>query len=98
MARRFFSGVFFKWASPPTDPATSAGSGRMASGFACPPSGDVKYSAGGARKVGNGSPSSCQRSTPAPEHAAYPQRLRLTRGTDLQKVLREGKRARTEHL
>jgi len=70
----------------------------MASGFGCLPSGDVKYSAGGARRVGNALPSSCQPSTPAPEHARYPRWLRLTRGTDLQKVLREGKRARTEHL
>ena len=70
----------------------------MASGFVCPPSGDVKYSAGGVRRVGNGLPSSCRPSTPAPEHAPYPRWLRLTRGSDLQKVLREGKRARTEHL
>ena len=91
------SGVF-KWASPPTAPATSVGSGHTVSGFACPPSGDVKYSAGGARRAGNGLPSSCQPSTPAPERASYPRRLRLTRGADLQKVLREGKRARTEHL
>ena len=70
----------------------------MASGCVCPPNGDVKYSAGGARRVGNGSPSSSQPSTPAPERAPYPRQLRLTRGSDLQKVLREGKRARTEHL
>jgi len=91
------SGVFI-WASPPTAPATSAGSRRTASGFVCPRSGDVKYSAGGVRRVGNGLPSSCRPSTPAPEHAPYPRWLRLTRGSDLQKVLREGKRARTEHL
>lgn len=91
------SGVFI-WASLPIAPATSAGSRHTVSGFACLPSGDVKYSAGGAKRVGNGLLSSCQPSTPAPEHAPYPRRLRLTRGSDLQKVLREGKRARTEHL
>src|SRR5688500_1313618 len=70
----------------------------MASGFACLPSGAVRCSAGAARRAGSGSPSSCRPSTPAPERAPYPRRLRLTRGSDLQKVLREGKRARTEHL
>ena len=91
------SGVFI-WASPLIAPVTSAGSRPTASGFACPPNGDVQCSAGGARRVGNGSLSSCQPNTPAPERASYPRRLRLTRGSDLQKVLREGKRARTEHL
>src|SRR5688572_15567436 len=75
------SGVF-PWVSPPIVLATSAGSRHMASGCACPPSGDVKYLAGGARRVGNGSPSSSLPSTPAPERAAYPRRLRLTRGSD----------------
>jgi ribonuclease P protein component len=70
----------------------------MDSGFACPPSGDVQYSAGDGRRAGSGLPSSYQPSTPAPEQTSYPRRLRLTRGADLQKVLREGKRARTEHL
>lgn len=70
----------------------------MASGFACPPSGDVRYSAGGAKRAGSGSPFSCRPSTPAPEHAPYSRRYRLSRGSDLQRVLREGKRARTEHL
>jgi len=88
----------FLWASLPIVPATSAGSGRMDSGFGCRRSGDVQYSADGARKAGSGSPSSSRPSTPAPEHASYPRRYRLTRGTDLHKVLREGKRARTEHL
>src|SRR5688500_16169925 len=91
------SGVF-PWVSPPIVLATSAESRRMAFGCVCPQSGDAKYSAGGARRVGNGSLSSSQPSTPAPERAPYPRQLRLTRGSDLQKVLREGKRARTEHL
>jgi len=91
------SGVFI-WASLPIVPATSAGSRRTASGFGCRPSGDVKYSAGGGRRAGSGSPSNCRPNTPAPEHAPYPRQFRLTRGSDLQKVLREGKRARTEHL
>ena len=70
----------------------------MASGFGCRRSGAVQFSAGGARKVASGLLSSYRPSTPAPDDTSYPRRLRLTRGADLQKVLREGKRARTEHL
>jgi ribonuclease P protein component len=58
----------------------------------------VKYSAAGARRAASGSPFSCRPSTQAPERASHPRRLRLTRGSDLQRVLREGKRVRTEHL
>ncbi|HET9867502.1 MAG TPA: ribonuclease P protein component [Nitrospira sp.] len=51
-----------------------------------------------ARRAASGSPSNCPASTPAPEHSLYPRRQRLTRGSDLDRVLREGKRARTECL
>ena len=70
----------------------------MDSGSGCRRSGAVQFSAAGARRAGSGLPSSCRPSTPAPERAPYPRRHRLTRGSDLHKVLREGKRARTEHL
>ena len=53
----------------------------------------------------SGSPFSCRRSTPAsdlaPDNAdgeRFPRRRRLTRGTELEAVRREGKRIRTEHL
>jgi len=70
----------------------------MDSGFGCRRSGAVPSSAVVARRAASASPSSCRPSTPAPEHASYPRRHRLTRGSDLHKVLREGKRARTAHL
>ena len=67
-------------------------------GFACRRNGAVQSSAVVARRAASGLPSSCPASTPAPERASYPRRQRLTRGSDLDKVLREGKRARTDHL
>ena len=70
----------------------------MDSGFECRRSGAVPSSAVVARRAASASPSSCRPSTPAPERASYPRRHRLTRGSDLHRVLREGKRARTDHL
>lgn len=70
----------------------------MDSGSGCRRSGDAQYSAGGARRAASGSPSNYQPSTPAPERTVSPRRSRLTRGADLDRILREGKRARTEHL
>jgi len=63
------------------------------------PSGDVKYSAVAVRRAVSSSPSGCRTSTQAPNDGTdFPRRHRLTRGADIQTVIREGKRIRTVHL
>lgn len=59
----------------------------------------MKFSAAVARRAGSASPLSCQTSTQARNDGfGFPRRHRLTRGSDIQTVLREGKRIRTVHL
>jgi len=58
----------------------------------------VQFSAVAARRVASASPLSCQTSTQAPDGFGFPRRARLTRGDELQLVIREGKRVRTVHL
>ena len=62
----------------------------------------MKYSAAVARRGASASPLSCRASTPAPnahnDGLAFPRRNRLTRSTDVQTVIHEGKRIRTVHL
>lgn len=59
----------------------------------------MQCSAAAAKRGVRASPLSCQASTQAPSHGfGFPRRNRLTRGLDLQTVIREGKRIRTVHL
>jgi ribonuclease P protein component len=59
----------------------------------------VKFSAVAARRVASVSPSNCQTSTQARNDGfGFPRRHRLTRGLDIQSVIREGKRIRTAYL
>ncbi len=63
------------------------------------PSGDAKHSAGAARRDASVSPSDCQASTQAPDGGfGFSRRQRLARGSDIQNVIREGKRVRTKYL
>jgi ribonuclease P protein component len=95
-SHRFWSRT---WVSPHIVPATSAGSRRTDSARAWKPSGDVQFSAVVARRAGSASPLSCQTSTQARNDGLdFPRQQRLTRGPDIQTVIREGKRIRTVHL
>ena len=94
-----------QWASPPTVPATSGASAHTDSARAWQRSGDAKFSAAAERRDASVSPFSFRASTPAPEPSRspdddyqFPRRYRLTRGAELQAVVREGKRLRTTHL
>ncbi|MFI5228244.1 MAG: ribonuclease P protein component [Gemmatimonadales bacterium] len=59
----------------------------------------MKCSAAAARRDASVSPSNCPANTPAPKgELGFPRDARLTRGDDLQTVIREGKRIRTVHL
>lgn len=59
----------------------------------------MQCSAVAVRRGARASPLSCQASTQAPNHGfGFPRHNRLTRGLDLQTVIREGKRIRTVHL
>lgn len=60
--------------------------------------GDVKFSAGAAKRDVNGSPSSYRRSTPAPKSLGFPRSKRLTSEVDLGAIRRTGKRMQTERL
>jgi len=71
----------------------------MAFASACRPSGDAKFSAAGARRGASASRFSYRASTQAPEqNFSFPRALRLTRGAELQRTIREGKRLRTSSL
>src|SRR4051812_10186809 len=92
------------WASPPIVPGTSDAFARMAFASGCRPSGDAKYSVVVAGKDVSASRCSSRPSTQAPEPSSFSadQRLqrrhRLTRGSDLRAVVRDGKRLRTTNL
>ena len=59
----------------------------------------MKFSAADGRRVASVSPLSSRASTQAHSGGfAFPRRNRLTRGADIQAVIREGKRIRTVHL
>ena len=59
----------------------------------------MQFSAVAVERGARASPLSCQTSTPARNDGFdFPRRSRLTRGQDLQNVIREGKRIRTVHL
>ncbi|HVX38098.1 MAG TPA: ribonuclease P protein component [Gemmatimonadaceae bacterium] len=59
----------------------------------------MKFSAAAARRAASASPLSSRASTQAHNDGfGFPRRNRLTRGTELQTVIREGKRIRTVHL
>jgi len=71
----------------------------MAFASACPRSGGAKYSAAVARRGESASRFSYRASTQAPEqNFSFPRALRLTRGAELQRTIREGKRLRTSSL
>src|SRR5262249_58130229 len=87
------------WASPHTVPGTSGASRRTAFALAWKRSGDAKYSAVAARRAASVSPLSSPTSTRARNDGfRFPRQRRLTRGAELQIVIREGKRIRTVHL
>jgi len=89
------------WASRRIVPGTSAASRPTGFARAWKPSGDAKHSAGAARRDANVSPLSCQASTQAPNEKGgfgFSRRQRLARGTDIQNVIREGRRVRTTYL
>ncbi|HEY4129961.1 MAG TPA: ribonuclease P protein component [Gemmatimonadaceae bacterium] len=59
----------------------------------------MKFSAVAVRRAVSASPLDCQTSTQARNDGhGFPRRSRLTRGQELQLVIREGKRVRTVHL
>jgi ribonuclease P protein component len=61
--------------------------------------GDVKFSAAAVGRDASASPLSCQTSTQAHnDGCGFPRQHRLTRGLDIQNVIREGKRIRTAYL
>lgn len=71
----------------------------MAFARAWKPSGDAQYSAVVVRRVVGALPLSSRASTQARNDSfGFPRRNRLTRGLDIQAVIREGKRIRTAHL
>jgi ribonuclease P protein component len=89
------------WASRRIVPGTSAASRRTDFARAWKPSGDAKLSAGAVRRDANVSPLSCQASTQAPNGESgfgFSRRHRLARGSDIQNVIREGRRVRTTYL
>jgi ribonuclease P protein component len=87
------------WVSRRIVRATSAASRLTGFALAWRPSGVVQCSAAAARRGARASPLSCQANTQAPDQGfGFPRRYRLTRGLDLQTVIREGKRIRTVHL
>lgn len=91
------------WVSPHIVPATSDAFALMDSVSGCRPGGDVKYSAGGARKGESASPFNCRASTPAPDPSSSEDRrlrrqYRLTRGAELQALARTGRRVRSTLL
>jgi len=89
------------WASRRIVPATSAVSKLTGFARAWRRSGDAKHSAGAVRRVANVSPLSCQASTQASNGEGgfgFSRRERLARGTDIQNVIREGRRVRTTYL
>ncbi len=90
-----------QWASPPIVPGTSAASRLTGFARAWKPSGDVKHSAGAVRRDASVSPLDCQASTQAPDGGGgfgFSRRQRLARGSDIQNVIREGRRVRTTYL
>jgi len=71
----------------------------MGFGRAWKPSGGVKHSAGAERRDARPSPLDCQASTQAPNGGfGFSRRQRLARSSDIQNVIREGKRVRTRYL
>ena len=89
------------WVSRRIVPGTSAGSRLTGFARAWKPSGDAKHSAGAARRDASVSPSNCQASTQAPDEKGgfgFSRRHRLARGSDIQNVIREGRRVRTTYL
>ena len=91
------------WVSRRIVPGTSAASRLMDFARAWKPSGGAKHSAGAVRRDGNVSPLSCQASTQASNEGTrggfgFSRRQRLARGTDIQNVIREGRRVRTTYL
>ena len=71
----------------------------MDSGRAWKTNGDVQFSAVAGERAASGSPLSCQTSTQARnDDFGFPRQHRLTRGPDIQNVIREGKRIRTAYL
>ena len=89
------------WVSRRIVPGTSAESRLTGFARAWKPSGDVQHSAGDARRDVRLSPSDCQASTQAPDGEGgfgFSRRQRLARGSDIQNVIREGRRVRTTYL
>jgi len=89
------------WVSRRIVPGTSAASRRTGFARAWKPSGDVRHSAGAVRRDVSVSPLDCPASTRAPNGEGgfgFSRRQRLARGTDIQNVIREGRRVRTTYL
>src|SRR5690349_18663732 len=89
------------WVSRRIVPGTSAASRRTDFARAWRPSGDAKHSAGAGRRDANVSPLNCQASTQAPNGTGgfgFSRRQRLARGSEIQSVIREGRRVRTTYL
>jgi ribonuclease P protein component len=88
-----------RWVSPLIVPETSAASARMDSGRAWPRNGDVRFWPDAAKRGASSSPCVSRASTRAPDDSVrFPRPLRLTRKSDLETVIREGKRIRSRHL
>jgi len=92
------------WESRRTVPGTRDAFARTGSVSGCQRSGGAKFSAADARRAVNALPSSFRPSTPAPDPSStreghrFTRRQRITRGADLQRIAREGKRFRTASL
>jgi ribonuclease P protein component len=89
------------WVSRRIVPGTSAASRPTGFARAWKRSGDAKHSAGAVRRDASVSPLSCQASTQAPDGETgfgFSRRQRLARGSDIQNVIREGRRVRTTYL
>ena len=89
------------WASRRIVLGTSAASRPTGFARAWRPSGDVKLSAGAVRRDVSVSPSDCQASTQAPDGGSgfgFSRRHRLARGSEIQNLIRKGRRVRTTYL